>query len=142
MSEDYLLTLGYTTQQINGVKVILPPLLLIPGGRFLLGSDPTKDPESYADEQPQHEVTIHDFYLARYPVTVAEYQCAVDAGAVSVPEPMVRALREVEDGPNRYQPIYLTWEEQQGHPDFPVRALKNWFKAYRYTQWLAALTGQ
>ena len=50
MSEDRLLSLGYEIHHLHGVKVILPPLLLIPGGGFLLGSDPAKDPESYGDE--------------------------------------------------------------------------------------------
>ena len=52
------------------------------------------------------------------------------------------AYRGGEAGSNQHQPIYLTWEEQQAHPEFPVRALKNWFQAYWYTQWLVALTGQ
>lgn len=141
-NEDYLLRLGYRIQHIHGVKVILPPHLLIPGGCFLLGSDPTKDPESYADKQPQHQVIIHEFYLAKYPVTVAEYQCAIDAGVVSVPEPHMIAFRGGKSGSNQHQPIYLTWSEQQVHPDFPVRALKNWFEAYQYTQWLVTLTGK
>ena len=84
---------------------------------------------------------VHDFQLAKYPVTVAEYQCAIDAGVVSTPEPQVLGWRG-EAGPDHHQPLYLTWEEQQVHPDFPVRALKNWFEAHRYTQWLTALTGQ
>ncbi|HEV2653317.1 MAG TPA: SUMF1/EgtB/PvdO family nonheme iron enzyme [Ktedonobacteraceae bacterium] len=142
MSEDRLLTLGYEIVHMHGVKVLLPPLVLIPGGHFLLGSDPAEDPESYDDEQPQHQIIIHDFYLAKYPVTVAEYQCAVDAGAVSIPEPQVMSFGTASAGLEHHQPNFLTWEEQQAHPDFPVRALKNWFEAYRYTQWLAALTGQ
>jgi len=142
MSEERLLSLGYEIRHLHGVKVILPPLVLIPGGRFLLGSDPEKDPESYEDEQPQHLVVLQDFSLAKYPVTVAEYQCAVDAGVLNAPEPQMMAFEVSDAGPDRHQPLDLTWEEQQAHQDFPVRALKNWFEAYRYTQWLAALTGQ
>ena len=142
MSEDRLLNLGYQIQHIQGVKVILPPMLLIPGGSFVLGSDPATDPESYEDEQPQHQVIVQEFSLAKYPVTVAEYQCAVEAGGVGVPEPQVLAVRGAQAGPDHQQLLYLTWEEQRTHPDFPVRALKNWFEAYRYTRWVAALTGQ
>ncbi|GLV59789.1 hypothetical protein KDH_66130 [Dictyobacter sp. S3.2.2.5] len=142
MSEERLLSLGYEIQHIQGVKVILRPLVLIPGGSFLLGSNPATDLESLSDERPQHQIMVQEFFLAKYPVTVAEYQCAVDAGAVSVPEPQVFAYAPGETGPGFHQPTILTWEEQQAHPDFPVRALKNWVEAYRYTQWLAALTGQ
>ncbi len=139
MSGKRLLSLGYEILHLHGVKVIFPPLVRIPGGHFLLGSDPEKDLESYADEQPQHQVVIQDFSLAKYPVTIAEYQCAVDAGVLNAPEPQTMTF---EAGLNGHLPLDLTWEEQQAHPDFPVRALKNWFEAYRYTQWLVALTGQ
>ncbi len=130
-----LLTLGYQIQRPQGVKVLLPPLVRIPGGRFLLGSDPQQDADSQPDEWPQHEVTVADFFIAKYPVTVAEYQCAVEAGALPVPEPSVIAG-------DRDQPVYLTWEEQLRCADCPVRALKNWVEAQRYVQWLATLTGQ
>lgn len=142
MSEERLLKLGYKIHFIHGVKVILPPYLLIPGGAFGVGSDPQKDSESYEDEQPQHQVTISKFFLARYPVTVAEYGCAVDAGGVSKPEPQIVAFSGDASTPDRRQPIFLTWEDQLTRPDFPVRALKNWFEAFKYTQWLANLTGQ
>ncbi|MEO6889657.1 MAG: formylglycine-generating enzyme family protein [Ktedonobacteraceae bacterium] len=141
MGEERLLSLGYTIQQVQGVKVILPPLLLIPGGTFLLGSDPEEDTESYPDEWPMHPVVISKFFMAKHPVTVAEYHCAVEAGRVSAPEPKVIAFGGENSLADFSQPVYLTWEEQLAHPDFPVRSLKNWFEAYKYTQWIAALTG-
>lgn len=120
MSEKRLLGLGYQIQRPQGVKAILPPLVLIPGGRFLLGSDPLQDPDSEFDEWTRHEVTVDDFYIAKYPVTV--------------PEPSVIAC-------GRDQPVYLTWEEQLLCADCPVRALENWIQAHRYIQWLTTLTG-
>ena len=135
VSERRLLTLGYQIQRPQGVKVILPPLVLISGGRFLLGSDPEQDPDSQCDEWPQHEVAVDDFFIAKYPVIVAEYQCAVEAGALPAPEAKVIANK-------RDQPVYLTWEEQLLCADCPVRALKNWVEAHRYIQWLATLTQQ
>ncbi|TAN51704.1 MAG: hypothetical protein EPN21_05935 [Methylococcaceae bacterium] len=45
-------------------------LVLIPGGRFLMGSP---NGVGNADERPQHEVEIQPFYLGRYPVTNEEY---------------------------------------------------------------------
>lgn len=135
MSEERLLTLGYHIERPHGVKVILPPLVRIPGGRFLLGGDPQQDPDSVCDEWPQHEITIDDFYIAKYPVTVAEFQCAVEAGALPAPEASVIAYQ-------RDQPVYLTWEEQLLCAVCPVRALENWVQAHNYIQWLATLTGR
>jgi formylglycine-generating enzyme required for sulfatase activity len=51
----------------------------IPAGKFLMGSDPKVDPRAYDEEQPQNGLNIpYDYYMARYPVTVAQYQLFVE----------------------------------------------------------------
>lgn len=45
-------------------------LLLVPGGRFVMGS---ARGDGDRDEHPQHEVELDSFYLARTPVTNAQY---------------------------------------------------------------------
>ena len=47
-------------------------MVLIPGGSFMMGS-PVNESGRQGDESPQHEVTISQFYMGRYPVTQAEY---------------------------------------------------------------------
>lgn len=47
---------------------LLPDLVLIPGGEFLMGSD-----DSDEDEKPVHRVHVDDFFMAAQPVTNAEY---------------------------------------------------------------------
>ena len=46
-------------------------MMLIPGGEFVMGSDAT---DAGLDEQPLTPVTLSEFYMARYPVTNAEYE--------------------------------------------------------------------
>src|SRR5215469_8867328 len=53
---------------------------------------------------PQHQVDLPAFLIARYPVTVAEYTYALQAGAPSIEEPG-------------------NWSEQRGHPTHPVHGL-------------------
>ena len=48
-------------------------MVAIPGGTFLMGS-PENEPERLSSEGPQHEVTISDFFMGRYPVTQAQWQ--------------------------------------------------------------------
>jgi formylglycine-generating enzyme required for sulfatase activity len=46
----------------------------IPGGEFLMGS-PEK--RGYADEYPQHRVTLSAFYIGKYPVTQAQWRAVM-----------------------------------------------------------------
>jgi formylglycine-generating enzyme required for sulfatase activity len=49
----------------------------IPAGKFIMGS---KEGEGYDDERPQHELNLpYDYWMAKYPVTVAQYRAFVAA---------------------------------------------------------------
>lgn len=45
---------------------------LVPAGEFLMGSEPNDDPAA-DDEKPQHKLSLPDYYIARFPVTVAQF---------------------------------------------------------------------
>ncbi len=63
-----------------GVRT-LPDLefCFIPAGPFWLGS-PAEDDQAYADEKPLHRVVLpYDYWLGRYPVTVAQFDAFVAA---------------------------------------------------------------
>jgi formylglycine-generating enzyme required for sulfatase activity len=65
---------GYGWQRIedlgNGVQLELVEIL---GGSFPMGSPPD-EPEQYEDEGPQHEVTLRDFFIGKFPITQAQWQ--------------------------------------------------------------------
>lgn len=48
-------------------------MMLIPAGSFLMGS-PENELERQVNEGPQHEVTLSQFFLAKYPVTQAQWR--------------------------------------------------------------------
>ncbi|MEO1353990.1 MAG: formylglycine-generating enzyme family protein [Cyanobacteria bacterium J06635_15] len=48
-------------------------MILIPGGTFLMGS-PEDELERSETEGPQHEVTVNQFFMGRYPITQAQWQ--------------------------------------------------------------------
>jgi formylglycine-generating enzyme required for sulfatase activity len=114
-------------QERDQSRYVIPPICDVPAGPFLMGSDKDHDPGAAENELPQHEVFVSTFQIAMYPVTVAEYMCAVEAGAVSVPQQGFHA--------------HMTWQDQQRHPDHPVMCI-TWQEARAYAAWLAIVTRQ
>ena len=86
----------------------------IPAGPFLIGSDKARDADADDDELPQHEITLPRYFMAQYPVTVAQFRAFVDA--------------------TEYQP-----EDEnclRGVPNHPVVCV-SWHEARRYCEWLS-----
>jgi formylglycine-generating enzyme required for sulfatase activity len=78
-----------------------------------LSSNPAKDEHVFRNELPQHEVRLKAFYIARYPVTVAQFRAFVE-----------------ESGYKRHHPVGL--EEVDNHPVMAV----SWYDALAYCAWL------
>jgi formylglycine-generating enzyme required for sulfatase activity len=120
---EHLSALGFSAHRHpeTGALAMIPPLCVVPEGSFLMGSDPTRDPWAQPREQPQHTVWLPTFHIARYPVTVAEYACALAAGSDGMEEP-------------------VNWEKQRSYLTHPVASL-TWYDAQAYTVWLSEATG-
>ncbi len=126
-------SLGFRGISSKGTPAIVPPLIPIPAGSFLMGSDKSRDKEAIVDEAPVHHVEVASFQIAKYPVTVAEYALAVRAGAVREP-PAEEALEAlgIES---------VTWVKQQQRLDHPVVCVL-WEDVTSYIAWLVSSTGQ
>lgn len=112
--------LGFVGRIIDGVEVITPPLCDVPAGPFLAGADRRRDPEASDSDPEPHVVDVPAFRIARYPVTVAEYACAVRVGAMRAPR---------------------DWDRQSQRPHHPVVRM-SWKNAIDYAAWLAQTTGE
>ncbi len=73
--------------EADGVKVIIPPLAQIPAGEFQMGSSAWHilrlllgGFQPAQDEVPRHKVNVSEFWIWRYPLTNAEYECFIRAG--------------------------------------------------------------
>jgi len=126
-----LMQLGFRLMQVideaahDLFRYVIPPICTVPAGPFLMGSDQEQDARAKADELPQQTLLVTAFQMGTYPVTVAEYCCAVEAGVVP-PLPAWNTL------------------SHQGHPqspDHPVVSI-SWFQAQTYAAWLAQVTQQ
>jgi sulfatase modifying factor 1 len=101
--------------QGNGAA-LLPALVPIPEGWFLLGCDSGQD-----NEQPVHRVWVDRFLLAACQVTNADY---------------ARFLRDTRSLPPPF------WNDPNfNRPEQPVVGV-SWFEAVRYCEWLSAQTGR
>ncbi len=69
----------FQPQTIDGVKVIVPTMVKVPGGVYTIGSA-DDDTDAYDPERPQHTVDLSAFEIGKWPVTNAEYKCFMDAG--------------------------------------------------------------
>ena len=68
----------FPVETVNGVKVILPPMVAIAGGEATIGSD-DEDELADSDEKPPHTVLLAPYAIGRFPVTNAEYACFMAA---------------------------------------------------------------
>ena len=69
----------FPVEEINDVKVILPIMVDVPAGEYLIGS-PANDKNAYEDESPPTKVALNAFQIGKWPVTNAEYACFMNAG--------------------------------------------------------------
>ena len=136
-----LMQLGFRLMQViddqgrDQLRYVISPICEVPAGPFLMGTNLQHDlyAKSFKDELPQHEVFLPTFHIGTYPLTVAEYACAVHAGAVEEPHDgggrMLGGLNDV------------SWQEQQQHADYPVVNVA-WHDVMAYAQWRAQVTGE
>lgn len=100
----------------GAIEPLLPELVAIPGGCFVMGRDDRR-----ADEAPAHDVAVGAFLAASAPVTNAEYGRFL--AATGQPPP-----RFINDP--RFNP-----------PEQPVVGV-SWADAFAYCAWLSEWTGR
>ncbi len=115
----------------------VPEMVHVPAGPFLMGSDPKRDRDVEENEQPQISLTLPDYFIGRYPVTMGEYRIFVERGGYVESRWWTAAGWALTQKKNRQSPEY--WDETQTNdPRLPV-VFMNWYEAHAYTRWLDEL---
>ena len=107
----------------EGPHAFEPALVRIPAGEFLMGGDPAQDRDAMRIEEPQHTVTLADYFLARTPVTNAQYEAFVLDSGHSPPTHWKKG------------------KPPRGRGDPPVVRV-SWYDAADYCRWLSEATGR
>ena len=102
---------------IPPVPLVLPEMVVVPGGSFMMGS-PSGESGRGGDEGPVHRVAIRSFEVGKYEVTFEEWDaCALDEGC--------RGIRD----------------DLWGRGRRPVHGV-SWSDAKAYVAWLSKKTGK
>jgi formylglycine-generating enzyme required for sulfatase activity len=130
----------------------------VPAGPFLLGANVGED--AWDDERPQHELSLPTFYIARHPITNAQFAPFVEGGGYNDSQWWTEAGWAWRDGDDpdlsqipdedlrkryadwlaqrprdrRHEPFY--WhDERLNQPNQPVVGV-TWYEAMAYCAWL------
>ncbi|GAB4181971.1 MAG: hypothetical protein Tsb002_02660 [Wenzhouxiangellaceae bacterium] len=120
---------------------LCPEMVVIPAGRFLMGS-PKDEPDRNSDEGPQHEVSIQSFAVAKTEVTVGDFQrfvAVTDYRTDAEKSEGCRIWDETEfksDGERLWNSPGFT--QDNNHPVTCV----SWNDANAYLAWLNRETGR
>ncbi len=76
----------------------------VPAGEFLMGSTDQRD-----NEKPQHSVNLPAFYIAKTPVTNAQYKRFVDAQGHRVPRDWQKG--QIPKGKEHHPVVNVTWHD-------------------------------
>ncbi len=119
----YLIIINYTLEAQNSKY---PEMIFVQGGSFEMGST-----DGYDDEKPVHEVTLSDFYIGKYEVTVGQYKKFCKATGRAFPAKPNKKWYEEHDNIREW-----TWRDN--HPIVNV----SWLEAEAYCKWLSQETGE
>ncbi|MEA3350413.1 MAG: formylglycine-generating enzyme family protein, partial [Chloroflexota bacterium] len=109
---------GY--KKLTLTKPVEMELIRIPAGEFLMGSDENVDKHANINEQLQHRLHLPEYYIGKYPVTVAQIRPFVE-----------KSGHKFEDYSGSLK----------GKPNHPVVRV-SFKKAVAFCEWLSRESGQ
>lgn len=110
----------------------------VPEGVFLMGSDRHADTDATNREPELHKLSLPTFYVARYPVTYAQYEAFVSDDGYTNRDYWTKAGWEWK---GEWRTPTLYWNEPWWHiANHPVIGV-TWYEAFAFTRWLSQKLG-
>ncbi len=125
---------GVILSSVNELRITLAPgvemtFMRVPAGKFIMGCN-----TGAADEKPEHVVELAEYWMGKYPVTQAQYQCYIQANPhYRLPNASAEKARLYNWDTNERRP-------PKGKADHPV-VLVSWEDAQAFCQWAVKQTG-
>jgi formylglycine-generating enzyme required for sulfatase activity len=116
----------------------VPALVAVPAGPFLMGSS-SADPLAGSDEQPQHTLTLPDYWIGQTEVTNDQFRPFVEGDGYTNRDYWTEAGWAWKEEARRTQP-YFWGDARRSGDNQPVVGV-SWFEAVAYVRWLSAQTG-
>jgi formylglycine-generating enzyme required for sulfatase activity len=128
-------TIGFQVRAKSKVDKNLPEMVFVKGGTFQMGSEDGGD-----DEKPIHSVTVSDFYIGKYEVTVKEYLVFSNATNSNFPEWLEKGSPyNVETGTKDY--YKKVGYSKNSNDNLPIIGV-SWNDAVAYCKWVSKTTGK
>ncbi len=86
--------------------------LALPAARYPLGREPQHDPHATAYQRPKHTVDLPPFWIARWPVTVAQLRAFVEMAGFELGN--INALTGIANQPT----VWVSWDEAMAFCDW------------------------
>lgn len=109
-------------------KGITLEMVAIPGGTFTMGSPPNEK-DSFDNERRQHEVTVSNFFMGKYPITQAQWRAIASRTDLKVE-------KDLDPDPSHFKDR----GESSTRRNRPVEQI-NWYDAVEFCARLSKLTG-
>jgi formylglycine-generating enzyme required for sulfatase activity len=111
----------------------------IPVGEFWMGSDKQKDVLADDNELPQHKVELPEYWMAKTPVTNAQYQAFVQASRHSAPQHWQGG--KIPQDKEQHPVVYVKWEDATAFCQWASQASGQKIALPTEAQWEKAARG-
>ena len=111
-------------------------MIAIQGGSFMMGSE-----DGGSDEKPVHEVTVSDFYMGKYELTIAEYLVFCKETDSNYPEWLEKGNEYNIHENGKKKDYYKKRGMQESNENHPITGV-SWDNVVAYCEWLSKKTGK
>ena len=106
----------------NFVNAIKSEMFLIPSGRFVMGS---QEPGAHPNESPLTPVVLSCFYMARLPITNAQYEMFAPS----------HAAKRAPWADDRHPVLYVSWDEAQAFCQWLSKCERKTYRLPTEAEW-------